>query len=76
MFVSETRFIEGELVNLDTPQTITWNTRLNGVICFLGKASSFEEEDGTGVGRNEIRVQVGSFLYGSNLDILWFQVQF
>ena len=39
---------------------------MNGVICFLGKASSFEEEDGTGVGRNEIRVQVGRGDHGAN----------
>ena len=31
----------------------------------LGKASSFEEEDGTGTGRNEIRIKLGRGDLGS-----------
>ena len=33
----------------------------------VGKASSFEEEDGTGTGKNEIRVQLGRGDLGNRL---------
>ena len=36
------------------------------MVFFAGKASSFEEEDGTGVGRSEIRIQVGRGDHGTN----------
>ena len=34
---------------------------------FIGKASSFEEEDGTGTGRSEIRIQLGRGDLGNRL---------
>ena len=38
----------------------------NWILDGTGKASSFEEEDGTGTGRNEIRIQVGRGDHGAN----------
>ena len=35
---------------------VTW---YNGSQIVSGKSSSFEESDGTGVGRNEVRIQLG-----------------
>ena len=34
---------------------------------FIGKASSFEEEDGTGTGRSEIRIQLARGDLGNRL---------